>query len=105
MNDNDGNQRQIEEHILWCRGERDRLSHELGQYQKSILSTGTRKTGEPVPQATATRIGYLERTIEQLGRVIAAYALTSDLSPTSVIEAQIISLASRRHGINPARGL
>ena len=105
MNDNDGNQRQIEEHVLWCRGERDRMSRELEQCQKSILSTGTRKTGKPVPEATMTRIGYLERTIEQLGRVIAAYALPSDLSPTSVIEAQIISLASRRHGINPTRRL
>ena|SRR5579864_1929389 len=105
MNDNDGNQRQIEEHVLWCRGERDRLSHELEQCQKSILSTGKRKTGKPVPEVTVTRISYLERTIEQLGHVIAAYALPSDRPPTSVVEAQIISLASRRHGINPARGL
>ena len=104
MNDNDGNQSQLEEHILWCRGERDRLSHELEQYQKSTLSIGRRKTGEPVPHGTATRISYLERTIEQLGHVIAAHALPSARSPTSGVEAQIISLASRRHGINPARG-
>ncbi len=74
MNDNDGSQRPVEEHILWCRGERDRLNHELGQYQKGILSIGEQKIGEPITKGTITHVAYLTRTIEQLGRVIASYS-------------------------------
>ena len=78
MNDNVENQRSVEEHVLWCRGERDRLTHELGQYQNGALSIGTRKTGEPVTQGSLTHVSYLHRTIEQLGRVIAAYSPPRD---------------------------
>jgi len=74
MNDNVENKRPVEEHVLWCRGERDRLTHELGQYQTGSLSIGARKTGEPVTQGSVTHVSYLQRTIEQLGRVIAAYS-------------------------------
>ena len=78
MNDNVENQRSVEEHVLWCRDERDRLTHELGQYQKGTLSIGTRKTGEQFTQGSVTHVSYLQRTIEQLGRVIAAYSPPRD---------------------------
>lgn len=103
MNDNDGILKQIEEHILWCCGERDRLTLELGQYQKGTLSIDTRKTGEPVIRDTVTHISYLELTIEQLSCVIAHLPPT-DRTPASVVEAQIIPFASRRNEIISTRG-
>ena len=93
MNDNDGTQRRIEEHIQWCHGERDRLTRELGEYQKGNLSIGTQKGGEPVTQGTVNHISYLQLTIEQLNCVIAARLPPTDRPFISVVEAQIISLA------------
>ena len=74
MNAEDLGQRSIAAHILWCRDKRDALTKELAQYQLGALSIGTRKAGEPVTQGTATHVSYLQRTIEQLGRVIVAYS-------------------------------
>lgn len=93
MNDNDERQSQIEKHILWCCGERDRLVHELGQYQNGTLSIGMRQTGEPVTQGTVNYVSYLELTIEQLSCVIETRLPPTDWTPISVVEAQIIPLA------------
>lgn len=78
MNDNDGSQSRIDKHILWCRGERDRLIHELGQYQNGTLSVSTRTTDEAVTQGTVNHIGYLELTIEQLNCVIETRSPPTD---------------------------
>lgn len=78
MTEEDRVQRSIAEHVLWCREKRDELTKELAQYRDGILSIGERKTGEPMTQGTITHITYLHRTIEQLGRVIAAYSPLSD---------------------------
>jgi hypothetical protein len=82
MNAEDLGQRSIADHILWCRDKRDALANELAQYQSGALSIGTRKTGEAVTQGTVTHVSYLQRTIEQLGRVIAAYSPPEDQTPT-----------------------
>jgi hypothetical protein len=74
MNDNDEVEKSVSEHVIWCRGERDRLAHELDQYQKGFLSIGEQKIGAPVTQGTITHVAYLQRNIGQLDRVIAAYA-------------------------------
>ena len=104
MNDNDGIQKQVEEYILWCHGECDRLTHEIGQYQNGTLSIGTRKTGEPLTQGTVTHISDLELTIEQLSGVIATHLPPTDQTPISVAEAQIIHFASRKSASNLTRG-
>ena len=69
-------QRAIAEHVLWCREKRDALTDELAQYRDGILSIGERKVGEPMTQGTITHIRYLQRNIDQLSRVIAAYSPT-----------------------------
>jgi hypothetical protein len=78
MTAEDLGQRSIAEHVLWCGDKRDALAKELVQYQSGALSIGIRKAGEPVTQGTLTHIIYLQRTIEQLGRVIAAYSPPND---------------------------
>ena len=78
MTEEDRVQRSIAEHVLWCREKRDELTKELAQYRDGILSIGERKTGEPMTQGTITHVTYLQRNIEQLGRVIAAYSPSSD---------------------------
>jgi hypothetical protein len=82
MNAEDPGQRSIADPILWCRDKRDALATELAQYQSGASSIGTRKTGEPVTQGTVTHVSYLQRTIEQLGRVIAAYSPPKEQTPT-----------------------
>ena len=67
-------QRSIAEHVLWCREELDRLSDELARYRDGTLSVGERKIGEPVTQGTITHTMYLQHTIADLSRVIAAYS-------------------------------
>ena len=74
MTEEDRVQRAIAEHVLWCREKCDALTEELAQYRDGILSIGERKTGEPVTQGTLTHMHYLQRNIEQLERVIAAYS-------------------------------
>jgi hypothetical protein len=66
------------EHVLWCREKRDALSAELAQYQAGALSIGKTNVGEPFTQGTLTHMTYLQRTIEQLGRVISAYSAPSE---------------------------
>ena len=82
MNAENLGRRSIAEHILWCRDKRDALSTELAQYQPGASSIGTRKTGEPVTRGTVTNVSYLQKTIEQLDRVIAAYSPPKDQTPT-----------------------
>lgn len=67
-------QRPIAEQVLWCRDKRDSLRRELDPYRAGTLSIGERKIGEPMTQGTMTHIAYLQRTIDQLDRVIAAYS-------------------------------
>lgn len=74
MTEEDRVQKAIAEHVLWCREKRDARTEELAQYRDGILSIGARKIGEPATQGTITHITHLQRTIEQLGRVIAAYS-------------------------------
>jgi uncharacterized coiled-coil DUF342 family protein len=64
----------IAEHVQWCREKRDELTKELAQYRDGILSIGERKSGEAMTQRTITHIADLQRTIDQLDQVIAAYA-------------------------------
>ena len=45
----------------------------LGAYQAGNLSVGQPKIGELVAQGKITHIAYLQRAIEQLGRVIGAF--------------------------------
>jgi hypothetical protein len=78
MTEEDRVQRAIVEHVLWCREKRGALMDELAQYRDGILSIGERKVGEPMTQGTITHITYLQRTIDQLGRVIAAYSPPDD---------------------------
>ena len=78
MKDEDGVQKSVAEHVLWCRRERDRLAHELDQFQKGFLSVGERKIGAPVTQGTLTHVAFLQRNIGQLDRVIAAYSPPRD---------------------------
>ena len=78
MTEEDRVQRSIAEHVLWCREKRDSLTKELIQYRDGILSIGERTVGEPMTQGTITHIAYLQRTIDQLGRVIAAYSAPED---------------------------
>ena len=79
MSKDDGVQRSIADHVQWCRDKRDSLANELSQYRDGSLSIGQRKLGEPATQGTITHIKYLDRTIEQLDRVIAAYSASIDL--------------------------
>ena len=78
MTEEDRVQSAIAEHILWCREKRDALTEELAQYRDGILSIGERKIGEPMTQGTITHIKYIQRTIDQLGQVIAAYTGPKD---------------------------
>jgi hypothetical protein len=78
MSEEDRVQRAIAEHVQWCREKRDALTEELAQYRDGTLSIGERKTGEPVTRGTITHIMYLQRTIDQLGKVIAAYSPPKD---------------------------
>ena len=74
MTEEDRVQRSIAEHILWCREKRDELAKELAQYRSGELSVGERKIGESMTQGTKTHIMYLQRNINQLDRVLAAYS-------------------------------
>jgi hypothetical protein len=78
MNTEDLGQGSIAEHVLWCADKRHALAKELVQYRSGALSIGTRRVGEPVTQGTLTHVLYLQRTIEQLGRVVAAYSPPND---------------------------
>ena len=78
MTEEDRVQRAIAEHVLWCRKKRDDLTDELARYRDGILSIEERETGEPVTQGTITHIMHLQRTIDQLGKVIAAYSPPKD---------------------------
>src|SRR5450755_1593447 len=78
MSEEDRVQRAIAEHVLWCRDRRDALTEELAQYRDGILSIGERKIGEPMTQGTITHMKYIQRTIDQLGQVIAAYTGPKD---------------------------
>ena len=66
------------EHISWCREERERLLKELNQYRDGGSSIGEPGVGESMTQGTRTHILYLEKTIAELGRVIAAYSPPQD---------------------------
>lgn len=68
-------QRSIAEHVLWCCEERDRLAGELVLYRSGALAVGRSTIGEIVSYGTMTRVAFLHHTIEQLDRVISAYAL------------------------------
>jgi len=68
----------IAEHVQWCREKRDELTDELAKYRDGLLSIGERKVGGPMTQGTITHIHYLQRTIDQLSRVIAAYSSPID---------------------------
>jgi uncharacterized coiled-coil DUF342 family protein len=67
-------QRSIAEHVVWCREKRDELTKELAEYRDGILSIGERKAGEPMTQGTITHIALLQRTIDQLGKVVDVYS-------------------------------
>lgn len=73
MPDDDETRRFAIDHVQWCREERARLTESLTQYQNGELSIGERATGKPMTQGTLTHIMYLQTTIRQLGRVIAAF--------------------------------
>lgn len=78
MTEEDRIQRSIAEHVLWCREERDRLAKEIDLYRSGALSIGKPMIGEIATQGTLTHIAFLERAIQQLDRVIAAYSPPSD---------------------------
>jgi hypothetical protein len=67
-------QRSVAEHVLWCEDERERLKLELVQFASGTKSVGVPCPGEIRTTGSATHILYLQRTIEQLGRVISAYS-------------------------------
>jgi hypothetical protein len=71
-------QRSVAEHVLWCSAERERLKEELGQFESGAKSIGAPKPGEVRTTGSMTHILYLQRTIEQLGRVISAYSAPRD---------------------------
>jgi len=74
MTHDDRVQRSVVDHVLWCQDERERLRAELLKYESGALSIGVPRSGELRTTGTATHILYLQRTIDQLGRVIAAYS-------------------------------
>ena len=78
MDKGDGAQRSVMEHVLWCRDKRDALAEELGQCKAGTLTIGKTMVGQAYTQGSLTHIAYLQRTIEQLGRVIAAYSPPND---------------------------
>lgn len=61
------------EHIQWCREERARLGESLVRYQDGTLSIGEGAPGKPMTQGSLTHIMYLQRTMQQLSEVIAAF--------------------------------
>ena len=66
-------QRSVAEHVEWCREERDRLAAELAEFEAGAKSLGEPQADESMSRGSLTRIAYLRRNIEQLGRVIGAY--------------------------------
>lgn len=85
MPDQDSIQRLIAEHVLWCREERDRLTSELALYKSVALSIGRTKVVEAFAHGGTTRISELQRTIEELDRVIeccSAPGSQSGVSPS-----------------------
>jgi hypothetical protein len=70
--------RSFVEHILWCRAERETLAKELEQYHDGSLCIGEPGVGGSMTQGTRTHIMYLEKTIAELSRVIAAYSPPPD---------------------------
>ena len=76
MTEEDRLQRSVAEHVLWCQEERERLKAELGQFESGTKSVGAPLPGEIRTTGSTTHILYLhlQRTIEQLGRVISAYS-------------------------------
>ncbi len=78
MTEEDRVQRSVAEHVLWCRAERERLKEELAQYEAGTKGIGTPKPGEVRTTGSMTHILYLQRTIEQFGRVISAYSAPRD---------------------------
>jgi hypothetical protein len=74
MTEADRLQRSVAEHVLWCQEERERLKGELGQFESGTKSVGAPLPGEIRTTGSTTHILYLQRTIEQLGRVISVYS-------------------------------
>ena len=76
-------QRSLAEHVQWCREERERLLVEMARFEAGSESIGTHKRGEALTLGSITRIAFLRRSVEQLGRVIAACDLSDDCGNTA----------------------